>query len=80
MELGTKENPYIVAPEDWLKNGVPYSSFCKCYRCGMVARSTFTFDYYADNPGDKLECEMCKIGTPKETAIEIAKKFEEGVL
>lgn len=59
---GTRENPWLVAPDDWHTNGVPYGDFCKCDACNLIARSTFSFDYYADAPGQPLRCESCKLG------------------
>jgi len=58
----TKEDPITHAPDDWDKNGVPYAAYCKCCNCGLVTTSTITFDYFADNPGDPLQCENCKLG------------------
>lgn len=60
--LGCSDRPYTHAPDDWKTNGVPYGTFCRCHKCGFVSRSTFTFDYYAKQPGDPLVCEHCQIG------------------
>jgi hypothetical protein len=30
-----------------------------------VGRSTITFDFYADSPGEKLVCESCTTGAPE---------------
>lgn len=54
-ELGTQGNPHRAAPVD-------YGAFCRCRRCGRVDRSTHLFDYFADKPGDPLECQVCKFG------------------
>lgn len=58
--LGHQGNPYNIAPMGWDDAGCPYGAFCKCHRCGLVERSTFTFDYYADKAGDPLVCGTCK--------------------
>lgn len=58
--FGTRENPFLVAPEDWKKKGVPYGAWCKCSRCNCVRRSTYTFDFYAKEPGEALLCETCQ--------------------
>lgn len=60
--IGDKANPFTHAPADWDENGVPYGAFCKCSNCGLLHRSTVAFDCYADNPGDPLTCESCKVG------------------
>lgn len=57
--LGSQSNPHTVAPEDWAENGVEYAAHCKCWLCGIVAPSTIAFDFYADEPGQKLKCERC---------------------
>ena len=58
--LGTSpSNPHIVAPDDWLTNGVKDGAWCKCCDCDRVGKSTILFDYYADKPGDKMRCEFC---------------------
>lgn len=65
--LGTKENPHVIAPDDWEDNGLEYGAFCRCSECGLIARSTVLFDYYTlDGPGSPLACETCRIGTPHE--------------
>jgi hypothetical protein len=56
-ELGTKDNPYLVARENW--PGLPYGAWCRCGECGNLGRSTLGFDFYAKEPGDKLQCETC---------------------
>lgn len=60
--IGSRENAYVVAPDDWEESGVPYGSFCRCGKCGLVARSTHTFDFYADAAGIPLKCETCQMG------------------
>jgi hypothetical protein len=32
---------------------------CQCHQCGIVARCTPRFDFYAKNVGDPLQCESC---------------------
>ena len=61
-DLGSKENPLTHAPADWRVNGVPYGAWCKCSKCGLVHRSTITFDCYAKGPGVPLVCENCEMG------------------
>jgi hypothetical protein len=63
--LGSQEYPHTIAPKDWNENGVTYGAWCKCSRCGLVGRSTITFDFYADSPGEKLVCESCTTGAPE---------------
>lgn len=59
-QLGaTQLTPYICAPADWKKNGVPYGAWCRCCECGVIGRSTLAFDFYAIAPGDALTCETC---------------------
>jgi hypothetical protein len=71
--LGTRENPYELAPKEWGTSGVPYGAYCRCRVCGQVARSTLAFDYYARKPGEPLVCETCTLGTP----LEVAKALDE---
>lgn len=83
-DLGTIENPYTHAPDDWGENGVPYAAYCRCHICDLVTTSTFTFDYFADEPGDPLVCEHCTMGSPMtDTALEqwegVAKQIKEEV-
>ena len=59
--LGSPSNPYLVAPADWKENGLPYAAYCQCSRCGYLSQSSFTFDFYADLPGDPLVCEGCEL-------------------
>jgi hypothetical protein len=66
---GTQQDPFLVAPDDSHDNGLPYGAFCRCGSCGLVARSTIMFDYYADGPRGILLCETCKIGTPQGTHV-----------
>lgn len=73
--LGCKSNPYTKASRKWKIKGVPYGSYCKCYKCGFIARSTIFFDFYAKEPGDKLECESCKFGISKQVAELIDKEI-----
>ena len=61
-ELGSHENPFTIAPDDWKSNGVPYGALCKCNKCGLVARSTYCFDYFATDAGVPLSCERCYLG------------------
>jgi hypothetical protein len=67
-KLGGAENPHRVAPPDFETRGLGYGDFCLCSTCGLVARSTIIFDYYAQNPGDPLRCERCVMGAPSEQA------------
>lgn len=60
-DLGTRENPYISAPEDWRPKGLPYGAYCKCNGCGVVERSTLVFDFYAQEVEDRLRCEDCNM-------------------
>jgi len=71
----TKENPITHAPKDWNDNGLPYAAYCKCCNCGLVTTSTMTFDYFADGPGDLLQCENCKLGN--RFSSEAIKSIEE---
>jgi len=73
MKIGTIENPYVHAPDDWFENGVPYGAFCKCSKCGYVGTSTVLFDYYANNPGELLICEYCQFSTSYEVEKQIRK-------
>lgn len=73
VQLGTEDNPFIIAPEDWSERGVPYGSLCKCSRCGLVARSLIIFDYYGE-AGGKLTCETCSFGRPH------SQEFEDKVM
>jgi hypothetical protein len=68
MKLGSQENPWKITPDDWLENGVPWGDYCECSQCGLVARSTNTFDYYADGPGMAMRCECCTLGRHREQA------------
>lgn len=78
-DMGNKDNPFTHAPEDWKTNGVPYGAWCKCSKCGLVHRSTVTFDCYADGPGEPLVCENCKLGyTVMPEAVR--EEFEANVL
>jgi len=63
---------YETAPKDWKDNGIPYGSRFRCFECKAEFRSTFTFDCYADNPGDMLKCERCLLEGP--AAVEEGKK------
>ena len=74
MILGTKQNPYRIASADWIKNGCPYGSYCKCYQCNRVAQSTVMFDFYAKVAGEYLKCEAC---SRVEWAKEIKKDNDE---
>lgn len=49
--------PYVIAPDDWDTNGVPYGAWCRC-DCGCIGRSTFGFDFYG-KAGGPLKCERC---------------------
>lgn len=54
-ELGSSpDHPYTHMPED-----VPYGAWFKCCKCGIFARSTITFDCFAEEVGGTLECELC---------------------
>ena len=77
MELGTRENPYLVAPNDFDKNGVPYGAFCKCGSCNLVERSTIAFDFYADKAGDKFRCETCLLGISHESVKPLIDQLEQ---
>lgn len=63
IKLGTKKHPFIIAPDDWHENGLPYAAFCKCVRCSLIERSTMFFDYFANTPGDSLVCQSCHFKT-----------------
>ncbi len=78
-DMGAFENPFTHAPEKWDSEGVEYGSYCKCHKCGLVSRSTFSFDYYADNVGDPLSCERCALNSPMSPVIAdaVAKKILE---
>ena len=56
--------PYLIAPADFIEVGVPYGAFCKCGRCGIVERSTISFDFYTKENGESFSCETCEFGTP----------------
>ena len=59
-EVGaSKEIPYVAAPPEFNKTGLPYGAWCRCSKCGCVGRSTVIFDFYADEPGAPLKCERC---------------------
>lgn len=78
MRLGEKANPWILTPDDWHENGVPWGDYCKCDNCGLVARSTNLFDYYADGPGLAMKCENCLLRyptVPHDIANTIAEKI-----
>lgn len=75
-ELGTMDNPHLVAPEDWETNGLEYGHYCRCSKCGLIGRSTYTFDFFADKSGDELVCETCTFHTPKEVAQIIDDNFD----
>lgn len=60
IRKGSKDSPFTHAPADWSTNGVPYGAWCKCCRCGLVHRSTISFDCYAKGPGEPLHCENCQ--------------------
>jgi hypothetical protein len=55
--IGEKERPYLRVPAGFSEDGLPYGAFCKCARCGTVARSTNAFDYYAKD--GELLCGAC---------------------
>lgn len=59
MKLGTKDKPYLIAPRGFVANGLPLDSYCKCSKCGIVAPSTFNFDFYVKKDGEYLTCEKC---------------------
>ncbi len=78
MRLGEHSNPWTETPEDWHENGVPWGDFCKCSKCGLVARSTNIFDYYADAPHQPMKCQTCAMGGHRLahiTANKIAEKI-----
>ena len=81
--IGTLEHPYQFAPENFLEDGLPYGAFCKCGLCDRIARSTVTFDYYANKDGEALRCETCTLGVPYEAVepvidyLESTEAFEE---
>ncbi len=77
--LGSKANPFTVAPADWHENGVPYGAYCLCSRCGLVEHSTLTFDYYADEPGEPLVCEQCNTGQNHAACKPLIDKACEGL-
>lgn len=77
MQLGSKDNPHIVAPDDFSENGIIYGAFCKCHRCGLIARSIVSFDYYPLNgDGSKFQCETCQFGTPYEKVKPLLAQLE----
>jgi hypothetical protein len=79
--LGTINHPYLIAPDDWHENGLPYGAYCKCAKCGQIHRSTFTFDYHANIPGDPLQCETCVIGTAFRSVAPVMARLEtEGAI
>jgi hypothetical protein len=78
QEVGTPQNPHTVAPADWKENGVEYGAWCMCSRCGRVSQSTFVFDFYADEPGDALRCEICTVHTPMAQENRQQKNVREG--
>lgn len=73
-DRGTYDNPYLVAPDDWHENGLPYGAYCRCWKCGFIARSTFGFDYYANGVGDKLECESCTMGSDRQVVAKVVEQ------
>lgn len=77
MELGTRDNPYLVAPDDWEEDGVPYGAFCKCEQCNLVERSTVGFDFFADNAGDPFRCQTCLLGTPHALSKPVIDQLEK---
>ena len=78
VDMNTETTPLFVAPEGWGKHGVEYGTWCKCSKCGFVARSTITFDFYAEE-GEPLVCENCQFhrSIPAETVREIQDKAME---
>ncbi len=60
MKSGTKQNPITLWPAD---GHIPYGAYCKCGKCGIVARSTFTFDFYNRGEGEPMLCENCNHDT-----------------
>lgn len=75
--LGTLNNPFTKAPPDFHDEGLPYAAYCRCVRCGLVARSTFIFDYYAKNVGDPLVCESCERGGGAASELETVRLLEK---
>lgn len=54
----SREEPFTVTPDD---REIPYGSWCKCGVCGGVGRSTFAFDFYMEETGGPLKCEVCQM-------------------
>lgn len=78
VDQGCYERPHLIAPSDWSSNGVDYGAYCKCGRCGLIERSTISFDYYAtDGPGSSLLCETCRFGTPLSALKPVIDMLEE---
>lgn len=57
---GSKDNPFILAPEGWYDGGVPYGAWCLCDTCNLPGRLTHAFDFFAKGPGAPLKCEVCR--------------------
>ena len=55
--VGERHRPYRRLPEDFGEDGLPWGAWCQCAQCGLVARSTGTFDFY-NHHGD-LVCGKC---------------------
>ena len=80
--VGSKSCPHTTAGPTFEGEGVPYGSFCRCSRCGLVARSTMLFDYY-NRPDGTLWCESCTTGVANYSAVanqlaeKVIKEFNE---
>jgi hypothetical protein len=62
----SRKVPFVVAPNNWNSDGIPFGAWCLCKTCNLVGRLTDAFDFFADGPGSLLKCEAC-------TALKLSK-------